>query len=85
MPETDPNERAQQDFLRKNIVKKILSRQADERLSRVRLVKPELAIQIETYLAELYRSGKITGEVSDEQMKMILEAVSQKRTFRIIK
>ncbi len=71
--------------LKKITLKKILSRQASERLSRIRMVKPELAEQLENYLVQLFEAGKIKGEVSDEQIKMILEMVSTKKDYKIIR
>lgn len=57
-----------------------------ERLSRVKLVKPEIATQLESYLVNLHQSGKIKSEVSEEQMKMILETISGSgEKFRIIR
>ena len=70
------------------LLRKILSRQALERLARVKLVKPEVAAHLEMYLLDLYRSGKIRSEISEEQMKMILETLSganRAEGFRIIR
>jgi programmed cell death protein 5 len=71
--------------MKKVILKKILSREAAERLARVKLVKPELANELELYLIQLYQAGKINEEISEEQIKLILEKLSEKKTFRIIK
>lgn len=78
-------EDAQQEELRKKVLSSILSRNALERLSRIKLVKPEVVTQLENYLIDLYQQGKIRTEISEEQMKSILEAVSQKRKFKILK
>ncbi len=64
------------EFARKMIIRKILSKQAMERLARVKLVKPDLALQLEDYLISLHRAGKVRSEVSEEQMKAILETIS---------
>lgn len=71
--------------LKKKLLKQILSKEALERLGRVRVAKPELAEQLEMYLLQLYQSGKIKEEISDEQLKAILEALTSKKEFRIIK
>jgi len=71
--------------LKKIILTKILSKEAFERLNRIRLVKPELASQLELYLVQLHQEGKLTSEVSDEQIKLILETISPKKKFKIIK
>jgi programmed cell death protein 5 len=71
--------------MKKVILKKILSKEAAERLARVKLVKPELANEIELYLVQLYQAGKINEEISEEQIKLILGRLSQRKKFRIIK
>lgn len=67
------------------ILRKILSKGAIERLGRIRLVKPELAAQLELYLIQLYQAGKIKGEVTDEQLRTILEMLTSKKRFNILK
>jgi len=69
------------------LLRKILSRPALERLARVKMVKPDVAAQLEMYLVDLYQSGKVKGEVSEEQMKMILETISggARQQFKIVR
>ncbi len=71
--------------LKKIVLKKILSKEAFERLGRIKLVKPELATQLELYLLQLYQQNKIKEEISDEQFKTILESLTSKKEFKIIK
>ena len=71
--------------MKKLIMKKILSKEAIERLARLNLVKPEIANQLELYLLQLYQSGKIINEITDEQLKTILESISSKKQFKIIR
>jgi len=71
--------------LKKKIIQKILSKEAVERLGRVRLSKPELAEQVELYLIQLYKAGKLKEEISDDQLKTILETLATKKDFRIIR
>jgi len=71
--------------MKKVIMKKILSKEAIERLARLNLVKPETANQLGLYLLQLYQSGKITNEITDEQLKAILESISSKKEFKIIR
>ena len=73
------------EMVKKEVMKKILSKDALERLGRIKLVKPELASQLELYLVQLYQNGKIKSPISEEQMKIILETLSTKREFKIIK
>jgi programmed cell death protein 5 len=71
--------------MKKLIMKKLLSKEAVERLARLKLVKPEIANQLELYLLQLYESGKITNEITDEQLKAILGSISSKKQFKIIR
>jgi programmed cell death protein 5 len=71
--------------LKKIVLRKILTKEAFERLGRIRLVKPELAAQLELYLIQLYQQNKIKKEITDEQLKLILENLISKKEFKIIK
>lgn len=71
-----PEEIQQAELMKRTMMRKILSRGAIDRLSRIKMVKPDVAAQLELYLMDLHRSGKIKSEVSEEQMKMILETIS---------
>ncbi len=71
--------------IKKDVLKKVLSKEAFERLGRIKLVKPEVASQLELYLIQLFQSGKIKSQISDEQLKAILEKLSSKPKFKIIR
>ncbi|MFQ6056449.1 MAG: DNA-binding protein [Methanosarcinales archaeon] len=71
--------------LKKMIMKKILSKGALERLGRIRLVKPELAMQLELYLVQMYQQGKLKKEISDQELKLILSKLTERKKFKIIK
>ncbi len=73
------------EVMKKTVLKKILTKEATERLGRIKLVKPEIANQLELYLVQLYQSGKIGSMVTDDQLKMILEQIATKQKFRILK
>ncbi|HKZ45209.1 MAG TPA: DNA-binding protein [archaeon] len=73
------------DELKKLIMKKILTKEAIERLGRIRLVKPDLAAQLELYLVQLFQEGKIKREISDRELKMILDSLTAKKEFKILK
>jgi programmed cell death protein 5 len=65
------------------MLKQVLSTDARLRLNNVRMVKPDLADLVENYILNLSVQGKITGQVSDEQLKQILLSVQQpKRDFK---
>ena len=73
------------EVMKKTVLKKILTKEATERLGRIKLVKPEIANQLELYLVQLYQAGKIPNMITDEQLKMILEQTATKQKFRILK
>ncbi len=75
----------QLEAMKKIILKKVLTKEATERLGRIKLVKPEIANQLELYLVQLYQSGKIGAMITDEQLKTILEQIATKQKFRILK
>lgn len=71
--------------MKKKIIRNILTKEALERLGRVRLVKPQLALQLELYLVQLYQAGKIKSMITDEQLKQILKSISSGKKFKLIK
>lgn len=68
----------------KLIINRILTPEARERLSNIRIVKPAFARQIEIFLIQLYQSGRLPQQVTDEQLKDILKRLKeQKREISI--
>ena len=67
------------------IMRKILTPEARERLGRVKLVKPELARQVELILVQLYQAGQIREPIDDAKLKKILAQIDARtrRDFRI--
>ena len=77
--EKDVQLKAQKDIM----LKQVLSSDARLRLNNVRMVKPELADLVENYILNLSVQGKISGQISDEQLKQILSSAQQpKRDFK---
>ena len=75
---------AEQNAQKESILRQIISSEARNRLNNVRMVKPDLASLVENYLLNLAAQGKITGQISDEQLKQILSSAQQpKRDFKI--
>ena len=78
--EKDGQLKAQKEMM----LKQVLSGDARLRLNNVRMVKPELADLVENYILNLSVQGKISGHISDEQLKQILSSAQQpKRDFKI--
>jgi len=71
--------------LKKVIMNKILTKKAIERLGRVRLVKPDLAMQLEIYLVQLYQAGQLKTVIDDKKLKEMLNSIVQKKDFRVIR
>ena len=79
-----PNQ-PQIEAMKKMVLNKIMTKEARERLGRLKLVKPEIAAQLELYLIQIYQSGKVEDQISDEQLKAILEMINPSKKFNIKK
>ena len=72
------------DAMKKEILKKVLTKNAFERLGRVRIANPLLSTQLELYLVQLYQSGQMKGSIDDKKLKQILNVlVPKKRKTKI--
>ena len=77
--EKDSQLKAQKEMM----LKQVLSSEARLRLNNVRMVKPDLADLVENYILNLSVQGKISGQISDDQLKQILSSSQQpKRDFK---
>ncbi len=67
------------------IMRRVLTPEARERLGRVKLVKPELARQVQLVLVQLYQAGQITEPIDDAKLKRILAQIDERtrREYRI--
>ncbi len=54
------------------ILRRILTSDARQRLTNLKMVKPEFADQLELQLIQLAQQGKISPPITDEQLKEIL-------------
>jgi len=71
--------------LKKIVLRKILTKEALERLGRVKLVKPQLATQLELYLVQLYQTGQIKSMIDDNKLRSILDALSKGKEYKLIR
>lgn len=82
--ESNPQRDAQIAAQKELILKQLLSSEARLRLNNIRMVKPDLAALVENYLLGMASQGRISSQVSDEQLKQILMSIQQpKRDFKI--
>jgi programmed cell death protein 5 len=78
-------EMARLEQLKKVVLGRILTREAKERLNRLRLIKPDLAAQVELYLIQVYQAGKIKSLLTDDQLREILSMLGTGKRFQIRK
>jgi len=85
MNEQDLNKIQEEELekLKKETLRKILTKEAMERLGRVRMVNPILTQQIEIYLLQLYQTGQIREMITDEKLKEILNMLTEKKKWNI--
>ncbi|KAK5276012.1 hypothetical protein LTR16_011864, partial [Cryomyces antarcticus] len=62
---------------RSHILGQILTPEAADRLGRIRLVKESRATDVENRLIMLARSGQLRQKVTEEQLKDMLNALSE--------
>lgn len=61
----------------------LLDPQARQRLTNIRLVKPELATAVENYLINAASTGRLNRALTDEELKQILLSIQQpKKEFK---
>ena len=86
----DPNdvvngtpEQSEKTLKKEAILRTILEPDARSRLGNIRMVKPELATNIENYLFGLASQGRAPSLITDSQLKQILVSLQQpKRDFK---
>ncbi len=66
------------------ILRQILTPEARSRLTNIKMVKPQLAEQIEMQLIQLAGSGRLKGRITDEQLKSLLQQLQGRERERKI-
>lgn len=65
-------------------LKQVLTPEARQRLTNIRMVKPEFAEQIELQLIQLAQAGRISVPITDDQLKEALGRLqSQRKEIKI--
>jgi len=76
--------RQEYELKKKMILKKILTPDARSRLTNLRMVKPQFAEQIELQLIQLAQTGRLRGQITDNQLKELLKKIQgTKKDFKI--
>ncbi len=83
--EQNAAEAKQQLELRKqSLLRQILTSEARQRLTNLKMVKPEFAEQLELQLIQVAQAGRMKLPVTDDQLKqMLLRLQSQRRDITI--
>jgi programmed cell death protein 5 len=76
--EAQRQENSKQEFemQKQQALRQILTPEARDRLNNIKLVKPELAQQIELQLIQLAQSGRLQAKIDDKQLKALLGQIS---------
>jgi programmed cell death protein 5 len=64
---------------RQAIMRQILTPQARERLGRLKIARPELVQSIEDQLIALARSGRVVGQIDDNDLRKLLSKLTPKK------
>jgi len=76
--------RQQAEVQKQTILRQILTPEARQRLTNIKMVKPEFADQLELQLIQLAQSGRVSVPITDAQLKDALVRIqSQKREIKI--
>jgi len=64
---------------KKMILRTVLTPPAKERLSTIKLARPQIGEQIENQLIMLAQSGKVNQKIDDQQLKQLLQRLIPKK------
>ena len=76
---------AEFEAMKKKALGEVLTKDALERIGRIKAANPLVATQLEVYLFQLYQSGKIRETIDDKKLKKILEVLMPKKKKTKIK
>jgi len=73
----------QMDMQKKELLRRMLSEGAYERMMNVRIASPELYEKVVSSLAYVAQSGKSMAKITDEQLRELLAKMAEKRETSI--
>jgi programmed cell death protein 5 len=71
--------RRQREMERAAVMRMVLTPEARQRLNNLKLIKPELAERVETYLIQAVQTGNIRLPIGDEELKALLDRLLPKK------
>ncbi len=76
--------KAELELQKQALLRRILTPEARQRLSNLRMVRPDLVQQLEMQLIQVAQTGRVPLPITDEQLKQILAHLqSTRREIRI--
>lgn len=63
--------------MKSSVLSQILETEAKDRLSRVRMVKPERAEAVEQYIIKLAQSGQLRRKIGEPEVVEILDGIAR--------
>ena len=77
--EVDLDEQKQFEEQKKAILRSILTPEAKQRLSNIKLARPKIGEQIENQLIMLAQSGRLQEKITDAQLRELLRKIMPKK------
>lgn len=85
MPELTPEQKLELERMKREMMRKVLTKEALERLGRVRMVNPVLAENVEMYFLQLFQKGQVK-QIDEAKLRQVLDAIAQqKKETRIMR
>jgi len=72
-------ERLREQAIKEQYLRLFLTPDARERLTNVKMVRPEVAEQVENYIIQLGLSGKLPRPINDDELKELLYKFTPRR------
>lgn len=83
-PDEDKQKETEARMMRERVIRILLTPEARQRLTNIKMVKPDLAKAVEDYLISMGSQGKLNKALTDDELKQILTSLQQpKRDFKI--